>query len=146
MIQSIIYGGFVLKKIEVSAAILIKNDLICCAQRGEGKYDYICNKFEFPGGKIEKNECPKDTLHRELLEEMELFIDVNDMMDYCVVDHQYPDFHVTLHCFICHINDNQTFILKEHQQVVWSDRNSIETLDWAAADIPIVQQLKAQGY
>ena len=59
-----------MKKIEVVAGIIFFEDKILCVQRPKNKLTYISEKFEFPGGKIEKNETNIEALNRELLEEL----------------------------------------------------------------------------
>ena len=66
-----------MKKVNVSAANIINKDKILCVQRGKNKLDYISNKFEFPGGKIEAGELPTETVVREILEELNMSIKVD---------------------------------------------------------------------
>ena len=71
-----------------------------------------------------------------------------DMMDIIVkeefltVTHQYPDFLLTMHSFICTCS-NRDLILNEHIDYKWLKTDELEDLDWAAADIPIVNKLIA---
>ena len=58
------------KHLEVAAAILVRGGKILCAKRGAYKYNYVANKFEFPGGKLEAGETKTAALERELREEM----------------------------------------------------------------------------
>ncbi|QXP73372.1 (deoxy)nucleoside triphosphate pyrophosphohydrolase [Tenacibaculum sp. AHE15PA] len=127
-----------MKKIEVVAAIIIHNDLILCAQRGTNKLRYISNKFEFPGGKIEKNETKKQALKRELIEELNIQPNINDL--YLTVVHQYPDFELTMHSFICEAS-SMNVSLNEHIYHQWLPKEKLSKLDWAAADLPIVEKL-----
>ncbi|MEA4987297.1 MAG: (deoxy)nucleoside triphosphate pyrophosphohydrolase [Anaerovorax sp.] len=129
-----------IKKLEVVAAILMHDNKIFCAQRPKGKYEYISYKFEFPGGKIEPNETAKEALCRELMEEMEVFVRVEDLKFYCTVEHQYPDFRITMHSFLCPIRSDE-IQLKEHKSAVWLDKHELDKLDWAEADLPIISKL-----
>lgn len=129
-----------MKKLEVVAAILLHNNKILCAQRSAGKYEYISYKFEFPGGKIEPNETEKEALCRELMEEMEVSVREDDLEFYCTVEHQYLDFEITMHSFLCPVTSDQ-ILLKEHASALWLDKLELKKLDWAAADLPIVKKL-----
>ncbi|MCD8446443.1 (deoxy)nucleoside triphosphate pyrophosphohydrolase [Tenacibaculum finnmarkense] len=127
-----------MKKVEVVAAIIIHNDLIFCAQRGENKLTYISNKFEFPGGKIEAGETKKEALKRELIEELNITPEINNL--YLTVTHTYPDFELTMHSFICVVNSTD-ITLNEHISGQWLSKEKLSNLDWAAADLPIVKKL-----
>ncbi|MFA5669297.1 MAG: (deoxy)nucleoside triphosphate pyrophosphohydrolase [Balneolaceae bacterium] len=126
-----------MKKIEVAAAILTHGDEIFCVQRAENKLDYISKKFEFPGGKIEPGETKKEALKRELEEELNINPQINDL--FITVVHQYPDFELTMHTFLCDA-DSKEIKLNEHISSKWLLKDELLTLDWAAADIPIVNE------
>lgn len=130
-----------MKEHEVVAAIIIYKDQILCMQRDKGKYDYVSYKYEFPGGKVEKGETRAQALQRELREEMALEINVRDEDYYMTVEHTYPDFKITMHSFICHV-ESQSFNRKEHVDHKWLPKEQLMTLDWAEADIPIVNKLQ----
>ncbi len=131
-----------MKKIEVVAAIIYHENQILAVQRGKNKYSYISEKFEFAGGKIEAGETKEEALKRELLEE--LSIDANIKSLFLTVVHQYPDFELTMHSFICEVQQ-KTVILHEHIAYKWLTINELANLDWAAADIPIVDKLIKNG-
>ena len=127
-----------MKKVEVVAAILINNNKILCVQRAESKLPYISKKFEFPGGKIETGETQKEALQRELVEELDINVTVDDL--YLTVNHQYPDFELTMHSFIVNIKSRK-LTLNEHIDQKWLLKEELTALDWAAADLPIVHKL-----
>jgi len=133
-----------MKKIEVVAAIIKKDQNVLCLQRNENKYDYISYKYEFPGGKVEQGEDLKTALQRELLEEMTLDLQEEQMTYLMTVEHTYTDFHITLHAFICRVEEIN-YVLTEHISSQWSNASNIKTLDWAAADVPIVDKLLKEG-
>lgn len=126
------------KQVEVVAAIIKNNGRILCVQRGENKLPYISKKYEFPGGKIEKGESKIETITREIKEE--LFMDISTEEEFITVQHEYPDFHLTMHSFICSC-ENPEVQLTEHIDYKWLLSSELEGLDWAAADIPIVDKL-----
>lgn len=67
-----------MKTIEVVAAIIIKNGKVFATQRGYGEFK---DWWEFPGGKIEKRESPKDALVREIREELDAEIEVGELLE-----------------------------------------------------------------
>lgn len=127
-----------MKHIEVVAAIIINEKKILCVQRGENKLTYISKKYEFPGGKMEVGETKEETIKREILEELKMLIEVKD--EFLTVTHEYPDFILTMHSFICNCIDPKV-TLTEHINFKWLHKNELPHLDWAAADIPIVEKL-----
>ena len=126
------------KHYTVSAAIIVENKKILCVQRNKGKYDYISYKYEFPGGKLELGENEEDALRREISEELNLEIDVTEK--FLVVTHEYLDFNLTMHSYLCKANTEQ-LDLKEHIDAKWLYKNELIDLDWAAADLPIISKL-----
>ncbi len=127
-----------MKKIEVVAGIIYFDNKILCVQRPKNGLPYISEKFEFPGGKIENGESKEDALKRELLEELNISIDIKSM--FLEVVHEYPDFELTMHSFICEV-DTDELTLNEHVAKKWLPLEEIDKLDWAAADLPIVNKL-----
>lgn len=127
-----------MKHIEVVAAIIINDNKILCVQRSENKLPYISKKFEFPGGKMEVGETKEETIKREILEELKMEIQVQE--EFLTVTHEYPDFILTMHSFICSCK-NQDVTLTEHIAFKWLFKNELAPLDWAAADVPIVNKL-----
>ena len=127
-----------MKKITVVAAIIFDVDKYLCLQRNFSKYPYISYKYEFPGGKIESGETMVDALKREIMEELSLDIEVIE--EYLKVEHKYPDFEIIMHSFLCKkLTDN--LFLKEHINFVWLNKSELAKLDWAEADVPIVNKL-----
>lgn len=94
-------------------------------------------KWEFPGGKVEQNETYAQTVLREVKEELSIEIRVKKQLQEVV--YHYPGFSITLIPFICEYLSGQTK-LQEHQAFVWLTPNQLLDMDWAAADIPVVQQ------
>jgi len=127
-----------MKHYNVVAAIIMHNDKILCMQRGTSKYDYISMKYEFPGGKIEQNETEIEAIKREIKEELIMNISVQNK--FLTVDHNYPDFKITMHSYICTTLDT-SFTLTEHINYQWLNKSELKYLDWAAADVPIIEKL-----
>ncbi len=131
-----------MKKIEVVAGVIFFENLVLCVQRPKNKFHYISEKYEFPGGKIEKNETKEEALHRELLEELDVSINIKSF--FLTVVHEYPDFELTMHSFICEV-DSKELTLREHIDLKWLKIDELTSLDWAAADVPIVNKLVSNG-
>ena len=125
--------------IEVVAAIIAHDGAFLCVQRGPHKYAYVAHKFEFPGGKVEAGETPEAALVREIREELAYEIEVGALL--MTVEHVYPDFKITLHGYSCTAAD-RALTLTEHVAAVWLPAEELASLDWAAADLPIVWRLQ----
>jgi 8-oxo-dGTP diphosphatase len=128
-----------MKTIQVVAAAIKFNDQYLCVQRGASKKVYIDKKFEFPGGKIEDGENPEDALIREIREELDMEIHLESHL--ITVDHTYPDFRIIMQTFVC-TTERPEYNLNEHLNGFWLQPESMDILDWAAADLPIVDALK----
>ena len=124
------------KRIEVVAAVIVKDDLIFCAQRGPSKS--LPFKWEFPGGKVEINESNQEALAREIKEEFDSVVLVEDLL--ISVEHEYETFTILLHAYQCKlISGNLT--LSEHNSKIWISKSKLLQLDWAPADVPVVRHL-----
>ena len=124
--------------LEVVAAVIMVDDKILCVQRAANAKTYISRKWEFPGGKIELGESGADALKREILEELGINVAVHELL--ITVDHEYPDFSIRLQAYLCSAEEVNLH-LNEHLDHKWLDRDELSQLDWAAADIPIVEIL-----
>jgi 8-oxo-dGTP diphosphatase len=127
-----------MKQIEVVAAIIHDtNGRIFATQRGYGDFK---DGWEFPGGKMEPGETPEEALRREIWEELETRIAVERLVQ--TVEYDYPDFHLTMHCFWCHIESGH-LLLKEHEAARWLSLSDIESVDWLPADREVVKRLRS---
>jgi 8-oxo-dGTP diphosphatase len=93
-------------------------------------------KWEFPGGKIREGELPDSCLKRELLEEMGIQVTVGTPLQ--ATTHQYPSFTITLYPFVCSIRSGD-ITLHEHTACTWLAPEDLASLDWAAADVTVVE-------
>ena len=124
-----------MKTIEVVAAVLRDGDKVFATQRGYGDYK---DKWEFPGGKIEPGETPEEAIIREIKEELDVDITVDSFL--CTVEYDYPEFHLTMHCFLCSILDG-TLTLIEHEAAKWLGPDELWSVDWLPADVKVVEEL-----
>ena len=126
-----------MKQIEVVAAIIRDKDgRIFATQRGYGDYK---DGWEFSGGKMEPGESPEQALKREIWEELETEIIVEWLVK--TVEWEYPQFHLTMHCYWCHVNSG-SLTLKEHEAARWLSPDQLDNVDWLPADRVVVEQLK----
>lgn len=125
-----------MKKIEVVAAIIEKNKSFLATQRGYGDFKGM---WEFPGGKVEEGEDPKDALVREIKEELNVEIGVKEFL--CTVDYDYPTFHLTMHCYLCHVVKGDLY-LNEHLAAKWLKPEELDQVEWLPADIDVVRALE----
>lgn len=125
-----------MKTINVVAAIIKKDNKIFATQRGYGDFK---GGWEFPGGKIETGETPEEALAREIKEELETEIYVDQFVT--TVDYDYPGFHLNMDCFLCSIKEGNLTLL-EHSAAKWLDMKHIDTVDWLPADVKVVNELK----
>ncbi len=89
-------------------------------------------------GKIEPGELPQEALKRELLEEMNYKVEI--AKELITVEHTYPDFSITMTAFLCSV-DSPTFVMNEHIAFEWRKAEDLKGLDWAAADVDIVEAI-----
>ncbi len=129
-----------MKHLHVAAAVLIFEGRILCLQRNVSSYDYISYKFEFPGGKIEPGETKEEALMRELSEELDISVRISPDDFFMTVHHVYPDFEITMETYLCPVGA-PAFTRKEHISHVWAAPEEMKKLDWAAADLPVVESL-----
>lgn len=126
-----------MRYIEVVAAIIHDAEgRIFATQRGYGEWmDY----WEFPGGKMEPGESPEEALKREIWEELETRIVVEQFVQ--TVEYDYPKFHLTMHCYWCHI-ESGILTLKEHEAARWLSNDQLDSLNWLPADKKVLDKLK----
>ncbi|HIF9109928.1 TPA: (deoxy)nucleoside triphosphate pyrophosphohydrolase [Photobacterium damselae] len=126
------------KQIEVVAAVLMNGGQFLAVQRGESQLSYVSKKWEFPGGKVEAGETLVAAITRELEEELRITIAEPQFL--LTVEHSYPDFDITMHCFVVDVPTRE-LELTEHLDSRWLNKEQLWDLDWAAADVPAVEML-----
>ena len=128
--------GFIMKQIEVVAAIIRKGDKIFATQRGYGEWK---DWWEFPGGKMESGETPEEALKREIREELSTEISVDEFL--CTVEYDYPKFHLTMHCYLCSLL-TEALHLNEHEAAKWLSKDELDSVKWLPADVKVVERIK----
>ena len=117
-----------MKHIEVVAAIIQKGGKVFATQRGYGAWK---DWWEFPGGKMEQGETPEAALVREIREELDAEINVEKFLH--TVEWDYPEFHLTMHCYICSLKTGALH-LNEHEAARWLGADDIHSVRWLPAD------------
>ena len=117
-----------MKTIKVVAAIIIKDGQVFATQRGYGEFK---GWWEFPGGKMEPGESPQEALKREICEELDAEVEVRELLE--TVEWDYPNFHLTMHCFICSLL-SESLHLNEHEAATWLTHETLRSVKWLPAD------------
>lgn len=126
------------KQIHVVGAVIIRDGLVLCAQRGEG--GSLAGLWEFPGGKIEPGENPAAALEREIAEELDCMIEVGDLITTTGYDYEFGT--VILTTFYCRLVSGSP-TASEHAAIRWLLPADLATIEWAPADIPATHLIQA---
>ena len=135
-----------MRRIEVVAAVIRDDEgRIFATQRGYGEWK---DWWEFPGGKIEPGESREQALRREIREELAADIEVGEL--FRTIDYDYPQFHLTMHCFLCRLkeqspmtNEQSSYTLLEHEAARWLMPSELPSVRWLPADIELIEELKS---
>ena len=127
-----------MKRLHVVGAAIVEGGRVLAAKRGESRYEYVAHKYEFAGGKIEPGESPEQALVREIKEE--LCADIRIIQPFMTLEHEYPDFTITLYIFLCEFVSE--FRNPEHETLAWLPLSELNAEEWAPADAPAVEKLK----
>ena len=123
----------------VVAAVIKDGDRYLCLQRTRSRYDYISERWEFPGGKMEKEETEHEALLREIKEEMDWDIFVGRRLG--SVEQDYPDYTITLTAYLCR-GTEAPFKLLSHLDAKWLTRDKMDVLKWTEADNKLIKELQ----
>jgi 8-oxo-dGTP diphosphatase len=125
-----------IKTINVVAALITDGKRVFATARGYGNYK---GWWEFPGGKIEVGESPEEALAREIREELESEISVDEYID--TIEYDYPEFHLSMRCYWCSLISGK-LVLKEAEDAKWLDARTIDSVKWLPADITLIDSIK----
>lgn len=125
-----------MKTIEVVAAIIKQGKQILATKRGYGEFE---GGWEFPGGKIEAGEEKVAAIIREIKEELDATIMVDQFV--LTTEYDYPNFHLIMHCYLCSI-PNEHISLLEHSDAKWLTKDTLDSVEWLPADVAVVEKIK----
>ena len=125
-----------MKTINVVAAVIRDEDKVLATARGYGEYK---GWWEFPGGKIESGETSKEALIREIQEELDIHIEINEYIT--TVEYDYPQFHLSMQCYFCNrLSGNLT--LKEAESSRWLSKEQLNSVKWLPADMILLDYIR----
>ena len=131
-----------MKQITVSGAIILRTNPethkkeIFATQRGYGDYK---DGWEIPGGKLEPGETPEQCIEREIREELATEVKAEKILG--VVEYDYPEFHLTMHCILCSIVSGELKLL-EHESAKWLTKQTLRSVNWLPADVLMLDTIK----
>ena len=126
------------KTIEVAAAVIRRGDRILATQRGYGEHK---DGWEFPGGKLEPGETPREALAREIREELAVDVRVGDCL--ADVEYAYPGFRLRMRCFWCRIPAGEP-VLREHEAARWLALDDLDSVAWLPADRLVLPHVREE--
>ena len=131
-----------MKTIKVVAAIICddikeKNKIFATA-RGYGD---LKGGWEFPGGKVEIGETPQEALKREIMEELDTEIKVDELID--TIEYDYPTFHLSMDCFWAEVVAGH-LELKEAEAAKWLTKDQLDSVAWLPADVTLINKIRSE--
>ncbi len=131
-----------MKTVRVAAAVICdslqEKKRIFATARGYGEFQ---GQWEFPGGKIEEKETPRQALVREIKEELGVTVTVGELIG--TVEYDYRTFHLSMDCFWCELSEG-TIHLWEAQDARWLTKETLRSVSWLPADLCILEEIKEQ--
>ena len=119
-----------MQNVSVVAAIIENDDKeILAARRADIDAD---EAWEFPGGKVEAGETAEDALRREIYEELGCKLQM--ILPFDTVEHDYPDFHLSMDVFVCTLAPGAAPEAREHAELRWINKDQLTDVDWLPAD------------
>ena len=120
----------------VVAAIIKKDNHFLIVKRNRKKH--LGLKWEFPGGKVQENETFEEALIREIKEELNIKISLQDK----IAEEKYKDekIDIVLHYFLC-TQEGGTIKLNEHEDLAWVEKKYFDKYDFAEGDKNILALL-----
>lgn len=128
-----------MKTVKVAAAVICdslkEKNRIFAAARGYGEFK---GQWEFPGGKVEAGETPRQALVREIKEELETDIKVGDLIG--TVEYDYPTFHLSMDLFWCEVIEGELKLM-EAESARWLTKDTLYEVQWLPADLGLLEKI-----
>lgn len=128
-----------MRRIHVAGAIITHGGKVLSCQRSYGNYP---GRWELPGGKLEPGETAEAACRREIMEE--LGTELDRVTPFSVVEFDYPDFHLTMDCFVCTLPAHTMPHMLEHSDMRWLTREQLRSVEWLPADVDLLGELDAR--
>ena len=106
--------------------------------RNKKENDINEGKWIGVGGRFEEGETPEGALIREIKEELDVKIEVEEMID--IIEYDYPAFHLSMKCYWCKIESGEV-VLKEHKAAKWLSKETLHSVDWLPADVSLIDKI-----
>ena len=126
--------------VDVVAALIRDGERFLICKRPAHKARALM--WEFPGGKVEAGESPRDALIRVCMEELDITLDVGGL--YMQVTHEYPDIQIRLSLYEAVIASGQ-LRGKEHEALCWILPREIPDYEFCPADVDIIDRIRREG-
>ena len=126
-----------METIHVAAAIIENNNKeILAAKRSDVSEGPA---WEFPGGKVEDGETPEEALRREIDEELGCALQL--VLPFDTVEHDYPDFHLSMDVFMVTLAPGNAPETREHSELRWVNKDQLTEVEWLPADHEVALKL-----
>ena len=113
----------------VVAAIITQNNTYLIVQRNKNKH--LGLKWEFPGGKVNRNESFEEALSREIKEELN--VEINIQRKFAEEKYKDEKIDIVLHYYLCSLKSG-TIKLNEHENLAWVEKKDFDQYDFAEGD------------
>ena len=126
-------------KIVVSIALVNNNDQVLIAKRPNNKH--LAGFWEFPGGKVEKDETPENALIREVKEELNININNKCIAPLSFSEFDYKNFHLLLLLYICRRWEGEPLTMEENE-LKWVKASMLRKYKMPPADDSLIYSLQ----
>ena len=126
-------------QIVVSIALIDNNDHILISKRPEKKH--LSGYWEFPGGKVEKNEAPENAIIREVKEELNVDINNKCIAPLSFSEFDYKKFQLLLLLYVCRRWEGEPESM-EKNEIKWVKANMLRQFKMPPADDSLIYSLQ----